>query len=1011
MNRPTLHPHQALPAALAALLLSAARPAPQVAFPMDLGPLPVQDLDEELEALLQEAREEADRSLRRGRPNDARSELDELLAEEPIDGPTRIYLARVELEASNFELARNELTRAFDDLGELAQTATAAPAGWEGVCVWLELAAELADESALERGLAESERLGWKLGSSARVDTAAGAALLAVGRRNEAEERWRLAAEFDVEAAVRSGALSERWAWREHLGVAGALIALDELSEASSALVGAARASEGRGEPEVLARLAAVYFEADGEVADSRTGSRNPGPLFREALSSNELSEPALLGLFRLHRFNWNRQSRTADSYLKDLFDARPQSIAAHLAASGSSLDLGRLPEASEHLDQVLALAPSHRGARALEATLAWVHHDRERAEEILAELNEVDPADSMPERTVGEHLIELYRFSEARPFLERALERNDRDHQAWHGLARARANTGDVSGAREAFSRARSTGAGRRNVVRENLELVLEHIDEDFVERDYGELTFAWPPAGRELLELYVVPFYRTAGEDLARRYGYTPGRVRIEFFDKHNDFSVRSTGFAGFPALGVCFGPVVTAVSPLSELRGSFSWARTGYHEFTHVVHLGLSNNRCPRWITEGLATWEETQANPAWDRNMRRDLVDARANGLIFPLRDLNAAFRGSRVVFGYYQGGLVCRLLIDEFGFPSMIRVLEAFDRGADLDRAMDEVFGLTPEEIDQRLLQLVDDMLAGLAIEPRWDPGRIRLLALTLDREPPKDPAEEAQWRDQWCTIALSAAQDSRRTDAEEALRLAQWGGVIPTRARMLRGRLANAQGDLADALQEWEIFLAEGGEDFQVRMSMADSAFEAGDMKDARGHLEAAEAAFPGFADPGLSAELALARWHDQSGDLDAAMAARERWLAFNADDYKVRLEVARWHSTSARPDLAVPLFEEANDIDPFQRRLHRDWGLALLDLGRFAEAEREARAAQLVPVDLDADQPGPLEGEELADVLAIAVRARTGLGDAAGAREAFEAMVEADPNHPDRAQLKEALP
>jgi hypothetical protein len=106
---------------------------------------------------------------------------------------------------------------------------------------------------------------------------------------------------------------------------------------------------------------------------------------------------------------------------------------------------------------------------------------------------------------------------------------------------------------------------------------------------------------------------------------------------FDRHADFSVRSTGFEGFPALGVCFGPVVTSVSPLSEMRGTQSWARTSFHEFTHVIHLELSHNRCPRWITEGLATWEEENRNPTWTRNMRRELVDALANGDIIPVRD--------------------------------------------------------------------------------------------------------------------------------------------------------------------------------------------------------------------------------------------------------------------------------------------------------------------------------------------------------------------------------------
>src|SRR4030095_17109525 len=115
--------------------------------------------------------------------------------------------------------------------------------------------------------------------------------------------------------------------------------------------------------------------------------------------------------------------------------------------------------------------------------------------------------------------------------------------------------------------------------------------------------------------------------------------GRTRIEVCRRFEDFSGRSVGFSCFPALGVCFGPVVTSVSPLSELRGTFSWARTSFHEFTHVIHLGLSNNRCPRWGTEGLATWEEVNRDASWSRNMRRELIDARASDELIGVRDLN------------------------------------------------------------------------------------------------------------------------------------------------------------------------------------------------------------------------------------------------------------------------------------------------------------------------------------------------------------------------------------
>src|SRR5262249_4493564 len=142
-----------------------------------------------------------------------------------------------------------------------------------------------------------------------------------------------------------------------------------------------------------------------------------------------------------------------------------------------------------------------------------------------------------------------------------------------------------------------------------------------------------------------------------------------------------------------------------------------------FTHVIHLGLSHNRCPRWITEGLATWEEVHRNPSWTRNMRRDLVDAIANGEVIPVRELNRAFRGPRILFGYYQGGLVCQMLIEHAGFTPMVKLLEAFDRGLDLDQAFAEVYHQTPEEVDRDFAAFVARETKDLRIEPRWSPPR------------------------------------------------------------------------------------------------------------------------------------------------------------------------------------------------------------------------------------------------------------------------------------------------
>jgi hypothetical protein len=344
--------------------------------------------------------------------------------------------------------------------------------------------------------------------------------------------------------------------------------------------------------------------------------------------------------------------------------------------------------------------AAGRREVRTLEASLAWIEHRNDDCQAILGELARISSEDSRPEREVGRHLNELFRFTEARAFLEHAVGLDPSDYEG----ARARRtsqHTGMEDEGLAALQKSEIAARGRQDAWRRNTIQVLERMRTEHVVEDLGELSFSWRPDEEEILRTYLVPFYARARSDLAARYGFTPGPTRIEVFRRFEDFSVRSVGFSGFPALGVCFGPVVTAVSPLSELRGTFSWARTSYHEFTHVIHLGLSHNRCPRWITEGLATWEEEQRNRSWTRNMRRDLLDARANGDLIPLRELNRAFRGPRILFAYYQGGLLCEMLVGEFGFPPIVRLLEAFDRGLDLDQAFAENFSLTSEEVDQR----------------------------------------------------------------------------------------------------------------------------------------------------------------------------------------------------------------------------------------------------------------------------------------------------------------------
>ena len=107
-----------------------------------------------------------------------------------------------------------------------------------------------------------------------------------------------------------------------------------------------------------------------------------------------------------------------------------------------------------------------------------------------------------------------------------------------------------------------------------------------------------------------YVGPLAQQALEIFSKRYQFTPkGPILIEMFPKHDDFAVRTVGLPGMiGALGACFGRVVTLDSPKARPPGDFNWAPTLWHELAHVITLQLSKQRVPRWLTEGISTYEE-------------------------------------------------------------------------------------------------------------------------------------------------------------------------------------------------------------------------------------------------------------------------------------------------------------------------------------------------------------------------------------------------------------------
>ena len=169
---------------------------------------------------------------------------------------------------------------------------------------------------------------------------------------------------------------------------------------------------------------------------------------------------------------------------------------------------------------------------------------------------------------------------------------------------------------------------------------------------------------------------------------------------FPKHDDFAVRTIGLPGFiGALGACFGRVVTLDSPTARPPGQFSWATTLWHEMAHVITLQMSNNRLPRWLSEGISVFEERRARPDWGREMEVRFVQALEAGELLKLRDLNEGFSNPRLIsLVYYQASLVADHLITTYGEPALWRLLRAYGQGLETDAAFMSAFGATIDDV-------------------------------------------------------------------------------------------------------------------------------------------------------------------------------------------------------------------------------------------------------------------------------------------------------------------------
>ncbi len=405
---------------------------------------------------------------------------------------------------------------------------------------------------------------------------------------------------------------------------------------------------------------------------------------FQAALQSDPRWTPALLGYARTLA---DEDPPQAIAMAKRALDVNPSYVDAQVFLASQAVDADRRDEARQLLENALAVNPSSLDAHALLAAMAYVGDKETEFQAEVGKALAVSPIYGEVYRVAGELAAHNYRFDEAAALTRRGLALTPNDPHALADLGIHLLRTGDEPGARAALDA--SFAIDPYDVVTFNLLGLMDTLDKFETVRD-GDLVFRLSKDEAPVLKEYAVALAHQVLTTLAARYEFTPrGPILVEVFPRHDDFAVRNVGLPGMiGALGACFGRVVTMDSPKARPPGSFQWEATLWHELTHVVTIQMSNQRVPRWLTEGISVYEEKRARPEWGREMDVEFAARLNRGETLKLHDLNAAFTDPRTIsLAYFQASLLVEHLVATFGEEGLRKLLRTYALGLDTDAAL------------------------------------------------------------------------------------------------------------------------------------------------------------------------------------------------------------------------------------------------------------------------------------------------------------------------------------
>ena len=601
-------------------------------------------------------------------------------------------LQKVPPSDSDWIMAQRDLARAYATTGkydEAENTARRAAASRNGVALWNPLGEIL--ELRGKRESAESAFVRAERGPDSLM-----AVLNLAVLHYDRGERDRAMKEFDRFIDVYNRAAGSNLTSEELEAVATAVqyLGANDPQLFKDALKAYDRAiSEDPANSDAKVKL--------GELFLSKYNFDDAQKTFEDVLESNPADPRALLGAAR--RLEADGQPG-ADSLLRAALAVNPDYVDARTLHAEMLISLEDYAGAQLDIDRALKVNPNAEHTLAVAAGIKFLTHDQAGFDALRVRALAIDPHDAEFYATLADLAADVRLYRAAADFAKQGTTVDAKDWRVWNLLGMNQLRLGQIDEGKKSLETS-FTGDPYNVWVKNTLDLLDTYKNYAIVPSEH--FRFMVEKEEAPILSIYLKDLAEQAYTTFSKKYGYLPPPpVRIEVYRSHADFSVRTVGLAGLGALGVSFGTTLAFDSPAAKDAGPFNWGSTVWHELAHTFTLGLTDNRVPRWLSEGLSVYEEHHGmKPGWGFNVSPGFLAAFKAGKLVPVSRMNDGFMHpaypEQVQFSYYQASLVCELIARDYGEPAIVRMLHAYKDGMTTEQVFQRVLNTDVKAFDKK----------------------------------------------------------------------------------------------------------------------------------------------------------------------------------------------------------------------------------------------------------------------------------------------------------------------